>query len=461
MNYFFIVLLIAVYFIQAFTLGLAGKPHNQVILENTLDTEHLSHPEVTALATVYKKQLFALAVLFSFLTLPLFIFTYESLIMTFFWFLLLGSIGSMFFCRIYYIRQMHRLIVEKEWLLPVKPLLVDTQLILQKNKKMVSGLWFLPPFLVWIAGSIYTLALTTFDGAWLLVLLAALLLLLSFGSWIIVGKLPVRPLTEDRQINQQYNDLTKHHWSFLMLSTSWILPLLLFFPAIGILLSSTMENLLFILLLVIVFLWTGFTFWYLLSLRKKQDQLLAQVPSYRYLGDDQYWRFGIYNNPHDSRLFLPDRIGMNMGINFGRPIGKLLLGLTGLLITAAMLFTIIPAYLYDFTSDPFQLEVSQQQVEITAPFAPTADFSLEDISKLELVDDVTGSIIRTNGSSSTNYSTGRYRVDGKAAFFYINHRSSPILHIETDERDYYYTNKVPEKTKEIYEQLQSQESQEK
>ena len=217
MNYLFIGILVLVNVIQACTLRLSGTPHKQVILENTMTTDHLHAPQVQALAQEYKKRLLQLAAIFSLLSLGLLIITYESILLTFFWILLFGSMIAMFFCKVHYVRKMQELLVKNDWLMPVKPILVDTQLILAKNQKMVSGWWLVPPLIIWGLGSSYSV-MSHVDEAWLMISLSGLLWLFSLGSWFVVKKLPVRALTDDQTINQQYNDLTKHHWSLIMMS---------------------------------------------------------------------------------------------------------------------------------------------------------------------------------------------------------------------------------------------------
>ncbi len=453
MSYMFIGSLILVTIIQACTLRLSGTPHNQVILENTLSTEYLAAPQVRNLAQEYKNRLMQIAAGFSFLSIGLLFISYESIFLTFFWILLFSSMVAMFFCKVHYVRKMQELLIANNWLMPVKPILVDTQLILVKNQKMVSGWWLLPPLLVWILGSIYSV-LSRFEASWLMIILSGVFLFLSFGSWLIVGKLPVRALTDNRSINQQYNDLTKHHWSLMMVSISWVLIPLLFIPAISLSVAPALEMILLAFFFLLIINWTVFSFWYLYSLRKKQDQLLAQVPSYRYLGDDQYWRFGVYYNPNDPRLFIPSRMGMNMGLNLGRPVGKLLMGLTGIIIIVAFVVTLVPAYLYDFTANPFQYEQTATNIELKASFVTTSDIPLDTIEKVELLEKLPNNITKLYGSATNNYATGKFTVDGKAATLYVDHQTKQILHIVTPTRDYYYTNKQPQKTADAYQQLQ-------
>ncbi|MGH2233618.1 hypothetical protein ACQ1ZI_18855, partial [Enterococcus faecalis] len=57
---------------------------------------------------------------------------------------------------------------------------------------------------------------------------------------------------------------------------------------------------------ILLFVYVGFLFFYLFSMRKKQDQFVLQPGDYRYGDDDQYCRYGIYINPKDPKIMVPD-----------------------------------------------------------------------------------------------------------------------------------------------------------
>ena len=452
MSYTFFLILIPIYFISAFSIQLSAKPHSQVILQNTIPKEHLQAPEIKALVKKFSQRIYGLAFLFSFITLPIIFIPYASVAMTYFWMLLFGSMSSLYLSQLTAIRQMHHLVIEKEWTLPVQPVLIDTSLILQKNRKIVSIWWFLPPLLLLIVSSYYQLQ-ANLEDTWLLIAINIGLFLLSLGSWWAIYRLPVRPVTTDATINQQYNDLAKHDWSLLMLSLSWIILPIAIVPTLSLSVSNQVGLILTVIMMLLVFLWCFFIIWYLLRLRKKQDQLLAQSSSYRYLGEDQFWRYGMYINPHDYRLFVPNRTGMKLGVNLGRPIGKVIAGLTTLLVLVALFMSTIPLYLYDFTSNPFELTQTEQTIEIKAPFTKTATIDRHEITSIELIDELAGPVSKINGLAIDNYDVGHFTVHGHSARLYIDKRSQPILHIMTNKQNYYYTNNNPEETQKIYQSL--------
>jgi hypothetical protein len=73
---------------------------------------------------------------------------------------------------------------------------------------------------------------------------------------------------------------------------------------------------------------------------------------------------------------------------------------------------------------------------------------------VELLEKLPNNITKLYGSATNNYATGKFNVDGKAATLYVDHQTKQILHIVTPTRDYYYTNKQPQKTADAYQQLQ-------
>lgn len=454
MSYLFIGLLIFSNFLQVFTLGLAGKPHQQVILENTLPKEYLMHPEVQQLAKNYRQRLFQFATFFSVLSLSLLFIRFESVQLTIFWLLLIASMTSAFLCKIYFIREMNRLITQNQWQSNVSPKLIDTTLILKKNQKMIPIHWLLLPYLVHLPLSWYTFQITDRATASILFGSYSLVFILMVINYYYIGRIPAKSLTSNPKINQNYNDLTKHHWSFITILINWLLLPLLFLP---IFMSQTTGILAYSLIIIyslLILTMVFFTIGYLYSLRKKQDQLLMQSTDFRYTGEDQYWTYGVYINPDDPKLFVPDRIGMNIGINLGKTAGKVIMGAVGVLLVGAFFITLVPAYLYDFTANPLTFNQNEQNIVLAAPFSPTATIPIDTIEAVTLIEELPRPITKTFGMATENYAIGRFTVQSRSAYLFVDHRSKPIIKIQTKARDYYYTNKDSNKTLAIYEQVQ-------
>ncbi|GGI66758.1 PH domain-containing protein [Enterococcus alcedinis] len=453
MNYIFIGMMIFICFIQAFTLGLAANPHQQVILENTLPKEYLNHPDVRALAKTYRQRLFQIATLFSLLSLSLLFISYESVQLTIFWLLLMTSIAGTFLCKIYYIREMKQLITQKQWQPAVEPQLIDTNLILNKNQKMVSVRWLYLSYLPSLPLSWYTLQVTDFSTASILFGSSTLLFVLMLINHYYIGRIPAKSLTSNSTINQRYNDLTKHHWSYITILLNWLMLPLLFLPVFMTQTTGILAYALIIAYSCLVLFLVFFTIGYLYSLRKKQDQLLMQSSDFRYNGEDQYWTYGVYINPNDPKLFVPDRIGMNIGMNLGRTAGKVAMGFITILLIGTFFITVIPAYLYDFTANPLKLETTETSIVLSAPFSPTATIPIDIIETIELVEELPHPLIKTFGIATDNYALGRFTSQNRSIYLFVDHRSQPIIKIQTKSTDYYYTNKSPDQTLSLYQGL--------
>lgn len=266
---------------------------------------------------------------------------------------------------------------------------------------------------------------------WILFITCGLTLALFVVGWWAIGRLPVRALTDDQTINRQYNDLTKFYWSAFMVTTSFFVNLVIYLPLLTVNLSNRFFEVLMISEFLLIFLFCALTFWWLFRLRNKQDQLLTQTPSFRYTGDDYYWRYGIYYNPDDRRLMIPDRIGLNITINLARVGGKIFIGLIPILLIAAMLIVVVPLYVLDYHPDPLTYEVKQESVLLDGPYYREQKISFQDIEKVSLIEQLPPTGMKVNGLATENYAIGSFKVGGKSATLFIDHQSKPILKITT------------------------------
>ncbi|MGX7351203.1 PH domain-containing protein [Enterococcus canis] len=447
-----LLILIAMYFILAFSMMVPGNPHKNIILENTLPKDKLTDPRVTAIRKMYKKRLLQFAGILTLVTLPSFLLRYDSLVMLSFTLLLLISIFSFFLLEIRYIRKMRELIVKEDWELPTEAILVDTKLVRLKNQKMVSPYWFIPVII--LLGISIWLSTQDWNGGSLIMILASIFLVaMMLVLYWTIRRLPVKPLTDDAQINQQYNDLMRHHWSALVLILTYAFLPMFFMPSSIYQLSTFWANVSLALFLMILFAAVFFTFYYLYDLRRKQDFLIEQAPDYRYTGDDQYWKYGVYINPNDQRLMVPDRIGMNISVNLGKKSGQVFMIVTGIVVAFALLAANIPLFMMDFTNDPVQAELSQKELVLKAPMTTTSEIPLGTIESVELVNELPSNVIRTAGIGSDQYLLGNFTVAGKNSVLYIDTDSKPILKITTKAKDYYFTEKKPTDTQKLYDKL--------
>lgn len=442
-------------FVMAFTNSLAAKPHNYVIVENTFPADKINDPLVLSFRKNYRKRQFQLAGILTLLDLSLLIPMKDSIFMILFFVLLYITIGSGYLLQIRYIRKGHQLIVDNGWQLTEQPIQVDTLLLLEKNRKLVSPWWFALSFGVLILLTIMLHQQEMGSLTWILLSACGLTSALFVLGWWAIGRLPVRALTNDSTINRQYNDLTKFYWSVFMVATSIFINLIVYLPLLTMSTSSRFFEILMTSEFLLIFLFCGFTIWWLFRLRNKQDQLLTQTPSFRYTGDDYYWRYGIYYNPDDRRLMLPDRIGLNITINLARVGGKIFIGLIPAILIGVMLIVVVPLYILDYHPDPLTYEVKQESVVLDGPLYRESNINYNSIEKVSLLNKMPTIGMKVNGLASVNYAIGSFKVDGKSATLFVDHQSKPILKITTKDRDYYYTNTDSTVTKKLYQKVQA------
>ncbi|MGO3913058.1 PH domain-containing protein [Enterococcus viikkiensis] len=442
--------------IMAFVSALAAKPHNYVIIENTFPADKINDPQVLHFSKSYRKRQFQLAFMLSLLDLILLLPMKDSSFMLLFFLLLYLTIGANYFMMLRYIRKGHQLIIDNEWRLPTQPIQIDTKLVLNKNRKLVSPWWFLLTlglnllfsFLLYRQelGSLTWILLVTNLSVWLTLLV----------TWCVIRRLPVRSMTDDQNLNQQYNDLTKFYWSSLSVFLSVILSVLIYVPLLTTTINPNYFTLLMVVEFILIFFFCGSTIWWLLRLRQKQDQLLTQSTTVRYSGDDYYWRYGIYYNPDDRRLMIPDRIGMNISVNLGRIGGKIFMGLLPVILVIATLVAVVPLYVLDYHPDPLTYELKNETLLLDGPFIKKQTIPLNQIEDVALINQLPTRSVRTSGLATNDYATGYFRMDGKSSVLLIDHSSKPILKLGTKKRDYFYTNKQPAKTKKLYQEIKTE-----
>lgn len=159
------------------------------------------------------------------------------------------------------------------------------------------------------------------------------------------------------------------------------------------------------------------------------------------------WRWGFYYNPNDSRLFVPKQIsGMGWTINIARPIGKIVMACTCLIVVGAIGITVASSVTgYDIQEKNSQVTVSSVMYHST--------FSPDDIISVDVITEIPNST-RTNGYGGTNKSSGHFSVDGYGpCMFYIYNNVDKyiVLHLKGDGPEYVFVNgKDMDKTNEIY-----------
>lgn len=439
-----------------YTLFLYAKPHKNVVLENTLTDEQLNNPELLTIIKNYKKQItlnmLALAI-FSCLMLAI---HYDSIQLLLLCFILVMSFCLNQFTLIEYIKKVRQL--KESWGTIEETVThhmpVDTKLSSNRQLGIIPIKWLILPCIIQVIIS-FILMITSFSGP-LLFLIGTFFvcMLLMVYSYKILYSFSGNVYSQNTQLNQAIQQKSKHTWSVVSIASQWFLTGTL--GMLGILyydsrLATTVWSVGFIL---ICLAFCFFVIYYLVRSQKEQDALLNQGPKYLSDNVDYFWRYGFYYNPNDPKLWIPNRIGTQISINVGRKAGKIVYGITALLVVGLIIGTSIPMARADFSNTAFVADTSETSVTLDAPFAKEKEVPWEEITEIKLLNQLPKAV-RLNGAEGMNYATGYFKLtsNGKEAIFYVRLTSDKYILIETEKQSYFLSKRTTEETETLYKKL--------
>ncbi|KRN28388.1 hypothetical protein IV38_GL001388 [Lactobacillus selangorensis] len=417
-------------------------------METTLPAEKLNSPLVQVVVHAYRRAIVIATLLLCAAGLPMLWITYDSLNFIWLMLLLVVAIGTNFSLEVHFIRKMTAVKNKQGWLAdPDDTIVVDTQLLIDPNQGLLPPFAFLPAVLLavggwwWLGRMIPTSRL--FVG-----LLAVATLAVFIGLYYVIQQQPPRSLTEDTAVNRRLNNAWRHTWSLQFVAGATVVSLIPGMVALSISIAPELAQIVVLGYLLVLFLfiaWVFFSFW---RLRNTEDAELAHTQTFQPDSADYYWRYGIYDNPNDPRLNVPNRVGGNVSINIGRPLGKVILGL--LLLVLAGVLVIVGSQLFraDFNQQAISLNAGADEITLQAPLTATKKVPYTQVKQIKLLKQLPNGV-RVNGVATTHYRLGHYRIGKRDAYLYVRH-NSPVIELSTAKTDYYYTGTSSSETKLTY-----------
>ena len=143
------------------------------------------------------------------------------------------------------------------------------------------------------------------------------------------------------------------------------------------------------------------------AVRRAQERFTKLVGDTLTVDDDEYWLWGLfYYNKNDKRFFIKDRIGINMSINMGRPLGLIAMLLSGVILLAMPL---IGVWTMAEEFSPIRYEVDGHRVIVSHVI--TRQFDLGEHFEAELLDTLPSGT-RTGGTSVGTLRSGNFNFQG-------------------------------------------------
>jgi len=397
-------------------------PKKNIILGVTVPYAHHDEPKVNAVGTVYLRQMRILTLIVLVLGLPTLIVPFMSIqLLVLFTVLLIFIAGDM----VIFVKANRALRAVKEeshWAESAHtvPFVADFRAMEEKSRPISRLLFLLPCLvaatpLVFIVPEIFA---GTFEWSELIgyggIVLSILLIL-------VLGEAIRRQSAEIVGTNSDFNviltRIRRREYLRCMALCAWLLAITA--PAIWFqtVVSEILFLAVFLILTVVVIV---YAFRAEFAVRRAQEKYTKLAGDTLPVDDDRYWLWGMfYHNKDDRRLMIKDRIGINMSVNLGRPIGLFLMLLSALALLAMPL---IGVWMVAEEFSPITYSVADNVVTVT--HVRTRQFDLGDHFQTEVLDALPSGT-RTAGSSIGTLRSGRFSFDGIGSAYVLYHADQP------------------------------------
>jgi len=354
-----------------------------------------------------------------------------------------------------------KLIALKEsnkWIYPAKAtVLVDLDASREKGKSAVSVLWswlfvvlsFIPTIYLVLnpdTQKYYPIILSLFGPAIQLLMVLMYRQTLNHHTLVLsenseINKALAR--TQER-INSMASTLIGMimllFWLILSTSIAYITDIMLGMCVVGVMIIS---------ILVVAY-------WQQKKIRQAEEYFFENNRSELFDGEDgnndiyeqgNLWKWGLYNNPNDSRLFVPKRIaGLGWTINMAKPIGKIFMIGVCLLVVGAIGITVASSLTgYEIQENNSKITVSSVMYHST--------FTADEIISVKMITQIP-ECTRTNGYGGATKSSGHFSVNGYGpCMFYIYNDVNEyiVIQLKGDGPQYVFVNgKTINETDKLY-----------
>jgi len=143
------------------------------------------------------------------------------------------------------------------------------------------------------------------------------------------------------------------------------------------------------------------------AVRRAQERFTELAGDTLEIDTDEYWIWGMfYYNKNDKRMFINDRVGVNMQMNLAKPIGMISMGLAALALLAMPLLGV-----WIMAQEFSPITYSVEGNVVTVSHLTTRSFDLGDDFEAEILDEWPGGM-RTNGTAIGTFRQGTFQLDG-------------------------------------------------
>jgi len=386
------------------------KPKKNVILGVTVPREHQESGAVQQITDSYLKKLRTVVILFSVLGLSVFVIPFMSIQLTLVFILLLGVILG---TALVYIRANRELMALKRrsgWQRTGKPVMLADLRAMEETHRPLPRIWMALPCII-AAIPLVPIAMQLIQGTqdWTEIM-AYGISVLPIPLLLVMAEAFRRQNAEVLGAISDFNVITsrirRRAYMRLMVLTLWLLAItglsMWFLPILLAQAQLLFGIVLGILSLVIMI----YAFHAEFAVRRAQEKFTQLAGDTLETDTDEYWIWGMfYYNKNDKRMFINDRVGMNMQMNLAKPVGMISMGLAAI---ALLLMPLIGVWTMAQEFSPITYSVEENV--ITVAHLTTRRIDLGENFEIELLD-TAPSGIRTNGAAIGNFRQGTFQLN--------------------------------------------------
>ena len=256
-------------------------------------------------------------------------------------------------------------------------------------------------------------------------------------------------ISEDSDINANYNRARKKNMADFMVLFSWINTAVIFLMMV---LMCLWDNQIIYLALYAVYMLAVMAGLFFNAKRQKQIEKRYKKETSVEIDDDDNWLLGqIYYNPDDRRLNITKRVGIGSTINLAHPVGKVIAAISVMLI----IFTFVELiYVGVLSQTPMVIQVEGGNVichhmkdDYSIPISDIDDIVLEsDSGKLKLR--------KENGFDMKPMYKGKFNVnDEGGCITFLNLDTKNYITLVVDDKKYYINGASDEETEKTFNEV--------
>ena len=165
------------------------------------------------------------------------------------------------------------------------------------------------------------------------------------------------------------------------------------------------------------------------GLRRAQEKLTAGSGTGWYVDEDDKWLWGLfYYDPHDRRIVVNNRVGINTTVNLARRGGQVFMGLCAALL---IFMPLLGVWIMGEESAPVELALTDTAL-VASQAGSEYEIALDEIREVQLLDELPDGLRRVMGTGMDTVLKGRFTSEKWGSLeLCLDPRTGPWLLVTT------------------------------